>query len=96
MTINELYDKLRDKRKIQKYNDLLTALKGAKTQQEAQTIWNNSRIIIKNGNLFGGRKTKKQKGGFTYKSLIIRKRIPYSSKTYKRSKSSKSSKRSFR
>jgi uncharacterized coiled-coil DUF342 family protein len=72
-----------------KYEILFNQLKGATTEAQAQQMIENSRITIKNGQLFGGKKTKKnrkQKGGFVYRHSSSRKRISVTSKRVKQNK----------
>jgi hypothetical protein len=87
--LNQLNIKSKQVKGDNKYQNLAIKLKGATTQGEAQNFINTSMITIKNGQLFGGKKTKKnrkQKGGFIYRNSSSRKRISVTSKRVKQNK----------
>lgn len=69
---------------VSKYTSVLNALNEAQTPENASSLINS---IYKNGIIFGGRRTKKnkkQKGGFTYKPTSTRRSISSSQSPIRR------------
>jgi hypothetical protein len=91
---------LNNKRSIKKYADAIPQVRAATTPDEITQILRSNSINYKNGNMMGGKRTKKirkQKGGFVYRANTKRKSLSSNSKRRIRSRSSsrKSNKRSF-
>lgn len=74
-----------------KYRDALNQLNNERDSANVARILANNNVGFKNGAIFGGRKTKKnrkQKGGFTYKSTSRRRSISSTPKSTRRSRRS--------
>jgi predicted nucleic acid-binding Zn-ribbon protein len=79
-------------RQGQKYRDALNQLNNERDSANVATILRNNNVGFKNGAIFGGRKTKKnrkQKGGFIYKTTYTRRSTTSSPKSVRRTKRSR-------
>jgi hypothetical protein len=87
-----------NKRSIKKYADAIPQVRAATTPAEITQILRSNSINYKNGNMMGGKRTKKlrkQKGGFVYRANTKRRSLSSTSRRRSRSSSRKSNKSSF-